>query len=108
MVFTCRTGMPVRSAAAQVRVQGVPEAVPAVGGQAGFPWQQYPLRTKFSNVQGMKSGAVVRVAGKDVGKVTRVDLVGALHQAAPNAGAALWHHFVVRDNVLLRMVKPGA
>lgn len=50
----------------------------AVGGQAGFFWQQYPLRTKFTNVQGMKSGAVVRVAGKDVGKVTSVELSGSL------------------------------
>jgi phospholipid/cholesterol/gamma-HCH transport system substrate-binding protein len=50
----------------------------AVGGQAGFFWQQYRLRTKFTNVQGMKSGAVVRVAGKDVGKVTDVELSGAL------------------------------
>ena len=50
----------------------------AVGGQAGFFWQQYPLHTKFANVVGMKSGAVVRVAGKDVGKVTSVELSGAL------------------------------
>lgn len=50
----------------------------AVGGQAGFFWQQYRLRTKFTNVQGMKSGAVVRVAGKDIGKVTSVELSGAL------------------------------
>ena len=50
----------------------------AVGGQAGFFWQQYRLRTKFTNVQGMKSGAVVRVAGKDVGKVTSVELSGSL------------------------------
>lgn len=50
----------------------------AVGGQAGFFWQQYPLRTKFTNVQGMKPGAVVRVAGKDVGKVTSVELSGSL------------------------------
>lgn len=49
----------------------------AVGGQGGFPWDRYELKTKFSNVQGLKSGAVVRVAGVDVGKVTSVDLVGA-------------------------------
>jgi phospholipid/cholesterol/gamma-HCH transport system substrate-binding protein len=49
----------------------------AVGGQGGFPWQQYELKTKFSNVQGLKSGAIVRVAGVDVGKVTSVDFVGA-------------------------------
>lgn len=54
----------------------------AVGGQAGFFWQQYSLRTKFTNVQGMKSGAVVRVAGKDVGKVTSVELSGALVEVA--------------------------
>ena len=50
----------------------------AVGGQAGFFWQQYSLHTKFANVLGMKSGAVVRVAGKDVGKVTSVELSGSL------------------------------
>ncbi len=49
----------------------------AVGGQGGFAWQRYALKTKFSNVQGLKSGAVVRVAGVDVGKVTDVEFVGA-------------------------------
>lgn len=48
----------------------------AVGGQGGFPWQRYPLQTRFVNVQGMKSGAVVRIAGKDVGKVVSVDFDG--------------------------------
>ena len=49
----------------------------AVGGQGGFAWQRYELKTKFKNVQGIKSGAIVRVAGVDVGKVTSVDFVGA-------------------------------
>ncbi len=49
----------------------------AVGGQGGFAWQRYELKTKFSNVQGLKSGAIVRVAGVDVGKVTSVDFVGS-------------------------------
>src|SRR5215208_2595659 len=49
----------------------------AVGGQGGFAWQRYELKTKFKNVQGLKSGAIVRVAGGDVGKVTSVDFVGA-------------------------------
>ena len=49
----------------------------AVGGQAGFSWQRYTLKTRFANVQGVKSGAVVRVAGVDVGKVTSIDFVGA-------------------------------
>lgn len=49
----------------------------AVGGQGGFAWQRYELKTNFSNVQGLKSGAIVRVAGVDVGKVTSVDFVGS-------------------------------
>jgi len=45
----------------------------AVGGQGGFPWQRYPLKARFADVLGMKTGAVVRIAGKDVGKVVGVD-----------------------------------
>ncbi len=45
----------------------------AVGGQGGFPWQRYPLKVRFDDVQGMKTGAVVRIAGKDVGKVVSVE-----------------------------------
>jgi phospholipid/cholesterol/gamma-HCH transport system substrate-binding protein len=49
----------------------------AVGGAAGFSWQRYSLNTRFANVQGLKSGAVVRVAGVEVGKVTEVRFSGA-------------------------------
>lgn len=49
----------------------------AVGGQGGFGWQQYELKTRFSDVQGLKSGAVVRVAGVEVGKVDEVRLSGS-------------------------------
>ena len=49
----------------------------AVGGAAGFSWQRYELKTKFPDVKGLKSGAVVRVAGVEVGKVTGVELSGA-------------------------------
>ena len=49
----------------------------AVGGAAGFSWQRYELKTKFADVKGLKSGAVVRVAGVEVGKVTEVTLSGA-------------------------------
>ena len=48
----------------------------AVGVQSGFAWQRYELRTKFDNVQGLKSGAIVRVAGVEVGKVTKVGFAG--------------------------------
>lgn len=49
----------------------------AVGGQGGFFWDRYELKTRFKNVQGLKSGAIVRVAGVDVGKVTGIDFVDA-------------------------------
>jgi phospholipid/cholesterol/gamma-HCH transport system substrate-binding protein len=49
----------------------------AVGGQGGFAWERYALKTKFADIKGMKSGAVVRVAGVEVGKVTEIEFVGA-------------------------------
>src|SRR5687767_4846489 len=49
----------------------------AVGGQGGFSWERYELRTRFPDVKGLKSGAVVRVAGVEVGKVTEVALAGS-------------------------------
>jgi phospholipid/cholesterol/gamma-HCH transport system substrate-binding protein len=49
----------------------------AVGGQGGFSWQRYALKTKFGDIVGLKTGAVVRVAGVDVGKVTEIEFVGA-------------------------------
>jgi phospholipid/cholesterol/gamma-HCH transport system substrate-binding protein len=49
----------------------------AVGGQGGFTWQQYELKTRFPDVKGLKSGAVVRVAGVEVGKVDAVELSGS-------------------------------
>jgi phospholipid/cholesterol/gamma-HCH transport system substrate-binding protein len=49
----------------------------AVGGQGGFAWERYELKTRFTDVKGLKSGAVVRVAGVEVGKVTDVSLAGS-------------------------------
>jgi phospholipid/cholesterol/gamma-HCH transport system substrate-binding protein len=49
----------------------------AVGGAAGFSWQRYELRTRFPDVKGLKSGAVVRVAGVEVGKVSEVRFADA-------------------------------
>ncbi len=49
----------------------------AVGGQGGFAWQRYALKTTFPDVKGLKTGAVVRVAGVDVGKVTDLEFVDA-------------------------------
>ena len=50
--------------------------VVAVGGASGFAWERYDLKTNFANVQGLKTGAIVRVAGVEVGKVTKVELAG--------------------------------
>jgi phospholipid/cholesterol/gamma-HCH transport system substrate-binding protein len=47
----------------------------AVGG-GGFWWQQYPLKTMFPNVAGIKSGSPVRVAGIEKGSVSRVEISG--------------------------------
>ena len=48
-----------------------------VGGEGGLPWQRYHLKTRFPNVQGLKAGAVVRLAGVEVGQVSDVQFVGA-------------------------------
>jgi len=47
----------------------------AVGG-GGFFWQQYPLKTTFPNVAGIKSGSPVRIAGIEKGTVNKVDFAG--------------------------------
>ena len=49
----------------------------AVGGQSGFFWEQYGLKTRFGDVQGLKTGAVVRVAGVEVGKVDKITFTGS-------------------------------
>jgi phospholipid/cholesterol/gamma-HCH transport system substrate-binding protein len=48
-----------------------------VGGQGAFAWQQYHLKTRFKDVQGLKTGAVVRVAGVEVGTVRDMQFVGS-------------------------------
>ena len=48
-----------------------------VGGQGGFFWQRYHLKTKFANVQGLKGGGLVRVAGVEVGTVKGIEFKGA-------------------------------
>jgi phospholipid/cholesterol/gamma-HCH transport system substrate-binding protein len=49
----------------------------AVGGEGGYFWQRYPLKARFSDVQGLKAGAVVRLAGKEIGTVRTVEFSGA-------------------------------
>ena len=47
-----------------------------LGGQGGFFWQRYSLKTMFSNIAGLKEGAPVRVAGVEVGSVSEVNFIG--------------------------------
>lgn len=49
----------------------------ALGGESGFSWQRYPLKTRFQDASGLKEGAVVRLSGKEVGTVTGVAFAGA-------------------------------
>jgi ABC-type transporter Mla subunit MlaD len=42
-------------------------SIVAVGGASGFWWERYGLKTRFDDIQGLKTGAVVRVSGKEVG-----------------------------------------
>jgi len=46
-------------------------------GDRGFFWQRYSLKTRFTNVAGLRPGSPVRVAGFDVGTVSSVEFVGA-------------------------------
>lgn len=47
-----------------------------VSGSGGFFWQRYPLKTKFTNIAGLKPGAPVRVAGVEVGTVKHLEFAG--------------------------------
>jgi phospholipid/cholesterol/gamma-HCH transport system substrate-binding protein len=47
-----------------------------LSGEGGYFWQQYSLKTVLRNVQGLKPGAPVRVAGVEVGSVSDVDFAG--------------------------------
>jgi phospholipid/cholesterol/gamma-HCH transport system substrate-binding protein len=47
-----------------------------VMGGKGFWWQRYSLKALFPNVQGLKPGSPVRVAGKEIGSVMGVDFAG--------------------------------
>jgi len=63
----------------------------AVGGQGGFFWQRFPVKTLFADVLGMKAGAVVRVAGSDVGKVTSVEFSGAQVEVSMEVSKSVRH-----------------
>ena len=45
-------------------------------GGKGFFWQRYHLKSRFSNVAGLKAGSPVRLAGVEIGDVDGVELAG--------------------------------
>src|SRR5262245_41793420 len=45
-------------------------------GGKGFFWQRFNLKSRFTNVAGLKPGSPVRLAGVEVGSVNAVDLSG--------------------------------
>ncbi|HEX5070297.1 MAG TPA: MlaD family protein [Vicinamibacterales bacterium] len=47
--------------------------VVAIGGEGGFFWERYPLKARFLDAQGLRSGAIVRLSGKEVGRVKAVE-----------------------------------
>lgn len=51
--------------------------ISSVGAGGLFSWQKYRLKTRFADVQGLKEGGVVRVAGVEVGSVDAVEFAGA-------------------------------
>jgi phospholipid/cholesterol/gamma-HCH transport system substrate-binding protein len=51
-------------------------AIFLVTGGSGFFWQRYSLKTRFSNVAGLKPGSPVRLAGIEVGSVVATPLAG--------------------------------
>jgi phospholipid/cholesterol/gamma-HCH transport system substrate-binding protein len=47
-----------------------------VSGSGGFFWQRYSIKSVFADIQGLKEGAPVRVAGVEVGSVKKMDFIG--------------------------------
>src|SRR5215212_4625533 len=47
-----------------------------VSGEGGFFWQRYSIKSVFPDIQGLKEGAPVRVAGVEVGSVTGLQFIG--------------------------------
>lgn len=73
----------------------------AVGGQGGFSWQRYTLKTKFADVKGLKTGAVVRVAGIDVGKVTDLQFAGSEVEVTIEVNNAMQERITERSRAMI-------
>jgi len=47
-----------------------------LSGEGGFFWQRYSLKARFPSAGGLKTGAPVRLAGVEVGSVTKIEFAG--------------------------------
>ena len=47
-----------------------------VSGSGGFFWQRYSIKTVFADIEGLKQGAPVRVAGVEIGSIKKMDFIG--------------------------------
>jgi phospholipid/cholesterol/gamma-HCH transport system substrate-binding protein len=47
-----------------------------ISGSGGFFWQRYSIKTVFADIEGLKVGAPVRVAGVEIGSVKKMDFIG--------------------------------
>ena len=47
-----------------------------ISGSGGFFWQRYSIKTVFTDIEGLKVGAPVRVAGVEIGSVKEMDFNG--------------------------------
>jgi len=47
-----------------------------ISGEGGFFWQRYSIKTVFADIEGLKEGAPVRVAGVEVGAVKKMNFIG--------------------------------
>jgi phospholipid/cholesterol/gamma-HCH transport system substrate-binding protein len=46
-----------------------------LSGSGGFFWQRYSIKAMFANIEGLKEGAPVRVAGVEVGSVNELNFI---------------------------------
>src|SRR5437867_1096313 len=47
-----------------------------ISGSGGFFWQRYSIKTVITDIEGLKQGATVRVAGVEIGSVKKMDFNG--------------------------------
>ena len=69
-----------------------------LSGEGGFSWQQYELKTRFDDIAGLKPGALVRVAGVEVGSVTATKFDGDRVDVAMKVNEK-YRHLITSESV---------